>query len=243
MKPVSHVLQPAAWRRVLLCACLAAALPASAQLSTEAGSLCGALDNAYGPFDYITERDKLQIVERAHFTPNVEQLRRGSRGTIGGDLDYTLRASPNHHRALVSMMRYGEKLKQLEVPGAGFPVECYFDRALRFRRNDTVVRALYATFLQRHGRLGDALKQLDAAVGFAGNNAFSHYNLGLVYLEFGKYDKALAQAHRAMALGFERTDLRDKLKAAGKWVEPPVAARPSDAPASDAADAASAPRP
>src|SRR4051812_47506028 len=61
---------------------------------------CGSLANPYGPFDYRTSKDKLDIVEGAHFTPDVETLRSGSTGSLGADIDYTLRTSPNHHRAL-----------------------------------------------------------------------------------------------------------------------------------------------
>ena len=67
---------------------------------------CGALQNAFGPFDYRTERGyNLDVVESYHFTPPVEALIRGSSGTIGGDLDYTLRAFPNHDRALNATIR------------------------------------------------------------------------------------------------------------------------------------------
>src|SRR5882672_10328606 len=74
--------------------------------SARAGGLrsgCGALPNAYGPFDYRIEHDKLAIVEAYHFTSQVELLIRGQSGALGADLDYTLRAAPNHHRALVAM--------------------------------------------------------------------------------------------------------------------------------------------
>lgn len=36
----------------------------------------------------------------------------------------------------------------------------------------------------------------------------------------GQYDKALVQAHKALALGLERTELVDQLKAANQWQEP-----------------------
>ena len=34
------------------------------------------------------------------------------------------------------------------------------------------------------------------------------------------YDKALLQAHKAIALGFTQTALRDQLQQLGKWSEP-----------------------
>ena len=46
----------------------------------------------------------------------------------------------------------------------------------------------------------------------------------MVYLEIGMPDRALTQAHKAMALGFGRTELRDRLRAINKWEDPPAAA-------------------
>ena len=53
---------------------------------------CGSLDNGYGPFDYrSTDRAKIEVVEKFHFTPKVETLKGGSTAsTPGGDLAYTL---------------------------------------------------------------------------------------------------------------------------------------------------------
>ena len=52
------------------------------------------------------------------------------------------------------------------------------------------------------------------------------------------YDRALAQAHMAYGLGFARPELRDRLKAAGRWKEPVVAAAASGAEANSPAAAA-----
>jgi hypothetical protein len=78
---------------------------------------CGELGNAYGPFDYRTSRDKLAIVEIAHFTPDVEALRSGNTGQLGGDLDYTLRTSPNHARALIAMANLGPQAQYQSAAG------------------------------------------------------------------------------------------------------------------------------
>jgi hypothetical protein len=174
----------------------------------------------YGPFDYRTQRDKVRIVEEFHFTPRVEGGIAGQSGHIGGDINYTLRASPNHHRALVTLGKVLERARAERLVGMDFPHECYYDRAIRFSPDDTVVRALYAQFLHKRKRTDEAVRQLDAGVTHAKDNAFSHYNLGLIYLEIGSYDKALAQAHRAKELGFPRTELQDQLRRLGKWRDP-----------------------
>jgi len=204
---------------------------------------CGPLQNAFGPFDYRTERgNNLYLVEKAHFTPVVESLIKGNAGYLGGDIDYTLRAFPNHHRALIAAMRYGQKTKLPVPPNMKYSVECYFARALQFRPDDTTVRMLYAGFLYRSSRADEAGKQLERVAFDAKDNGFTQYNIGLVYLEAQQYDKALAQAHRALALGFARPDLKDRLSAVGRWREPAVltpAEGASSSPASLPGDAAS----
>lgn len=206
---------------------------------SDSGS-CGPLANAYGPYDYRTDRDKLPIVLGAHFTPIVESLVRGATGSLpGGDIDYTLRAIPNNHRALISMMRLGEKEKTPQPSGSHYTVECWFDRAIRFRPDDGIVRMIYATYLNKNGRIPEATAQLEIATNYAKDNAFTHYNIGLHYFDLKNYDKALTQAHKAIELGFTQTALRDQLQKVGKWSEPTEAAATPVA----ASDAASAPAP
>jgi len=198
-------------------------LPALAQDQSANISSCGALfgPGQYGPYDFRTDKEKLPIVLGAHFTPEVEALIRGRTNRApGGDIDYTLRAIPNHPNALMAMMRLGEKEKTSQPSGSRYPVECWFDRAIRFRPDDNVVRMIYATFLAKNGRAPQVLEQLERVTATAGENAFTHYNAGLIYSDIKNYNKALVQAHRALALGFPRTELADQLKAAGKWVEP-----------------------
>lgn len=200
---------------------LAVAMEAQAQVQAPAAlSLCGDLRNGYGPFDYRRDKDKLPIVENSHYTPPVQSLVRGVSGPIGAELDYALRAFPNHHRVLMSMVAWGQKIKSLQPPGATYTIECYFDRAIRFAGDDPIPRMIYARFLHSLGRMDDAMAQLDATTKLAGDNPFTHYNAGLIYMEIGQPDKALEQAHRASALGFTRPELREQLERAGKWQEP-----------------------
>jgi tetratricopeptide (TPR) repeat protein len=213
---------------------MALATPAFAQNENIA---CGSLENAFGPFDYRTERgDSLRLVESAHFTVVVENLLRGQNSgrSPAGDLDYTLRAYPNHHRALLSVMRYGEKNNSMQPRDLRYSVECYFDRALRFRPDDSVARMIFATFLSRNKRTPEALEQLERAKSTAKDNPFTHYNIGLIYLDMKQYDKALAEAHKAYGLGFTQPALKEGLVAAGKWTEPPAPAAEGAKPAAPA---------
>lgn len=191
-------------------------------LAQSAGG-CGSLYSAgqYGPYDYHTaDTANVSIVLGAHFTPEVEALIRGNTSaTPGGDIDYTLRALPNYPRALIAMMRLGEKEKTPQPRGSRYSIECWFDRAIRFRPDDVIVRMIYSTYLNKQGRRADAIKELDTAATYAKDNAFTHYNLGLHYFDLKDYNQALAEAHKAIALGFQQTALRDKLQAIGKWTE------------------------
>jgi tetratricopeptide (TPR) repeat protein len=204
-----------------------------------APSACGEIGMTRG--DYISDRRLLKTVEDYHFTPQVESLVKGqSSAEIGADLNYTLRSFPNHHRALLALMRLSERERTPQVRGAEFSVECYFDRALRFRPDDTVARMLYATYLLKQKRPDEARAQLARTAQDAKEAPMTHFNLGLLYLEMKDHQAALEHAHKAQALGLKRPELVDKLKQAGHWREPAPAA-PADAAASGSAPAASAP--
>jgi tetratricopeptide (TPR) repeat protein len=181
---------------------------------------CGSIKNAYGPFDYRSGGIGLKEVEGNHLTPEVVNLVRGKTGYIGGDLDYTLRAYPNHHVALMAMVRLGEKEKTSKPIGANYVVECYFKRALIFRSDDGVVRTIYASYLYKAGKKAEALNQLNQAVQLGEDSPNTNYNIGLIYFDLKEYEKALYFAQRAYGSGFPLPGLRDKLKKAGKWKEP-----------------------
>ena len=178
---------------------------------------CGSLANAYGPFDYRTSKDKLGIVEMAHFTPEVEALRGGATGSLAGDIDYTLRTSPNHHRALNAMVNLALRLKTAKPQGAHYTIDCYFERALRFAGDDGLVRMIYGIYLSRSNRPRDAIAAFEAARTFEADNANLYYNLGLAYLDTKDYPNAMKNAQRAYELGATLPGLRNRLQAAGQW--------------------------
>ena len=193
--------------------------------------VCGPLQNAYGPYDYRSDKDKIPIVVGAHLTPDVIGLVRGSTThDPAPDIDYTLRAIPNHPVALLAMVRLGEKDKTSKPRGARYTVECYLNRAIRFRNDDPVVKMIYASYLAKNSKGNDALKYLNDAADLGQENANLYYNMGLIYLDLKQYDKALTNAHRAYQMGFPLPGLRDRLKKAGKWSEPKPIAETSSEP-------------
>ncbi len=194
---------------------------------------CGNLENAFGPFDYRPDkyiyettygshRARVRIVESAHFTIETEMLVSRKTGLVvspGADLSYTLRAFPNHHRALMTLIALGEKEKTDKPKDSLYTVDCWFRRAVRWVPDDNVVRMIYSTYLTKANRLNEAEEQLDVAARQAGDNVFTHHNLGLVYLEMKMYDKALLHAKKTYELGMTIQTLKDQLKLAGKWPE------------------------
>lgn len=170
-------------------------------------------------------------MEPYHFTPVVEALIRGKTTSIGGDINYILRAFPNHPRALIALARWAKRNMSEQTHGMEWPIECYFERATRFAPDDIVVRGLYAQWLGQAGRRGDAERQLTTALSLAKDDPISNYSIGLLYFELGAFEQALAQAHRSQELGWTKPELADKLKQAGKWQEPVEERRPAPPPA------------
>ncbi len=198
---------------------VAIALGALQNVGAQDFSPCGPLvTGGFGPFDYRTASasDK-KLVEGTHFTPDVANLRAGSTGAIGGDIDYTLRAFPNHPRALLAMSNLGQKTKVAKPPGAMWTVDCYFDRALRWRPDDPNVRLVFGIHLIRRGQKDAARVQLEIAEQSPIEEGGFRYNLGLAFLDVGDPDRALAQAWRAYALGYDLPGLRRRLEKIGKW--------------------------
>lgn len=182
---------------------------------------CPTLPQGYGPYNYVTDKDKLAIVDGAHFTPEVQSLTRGSRGTIMGDLDYTIRAFPNHHLALMSLSTYSRRADFYQDDfwhqHRHFPVECYFERAVKFAPDDPNVYLVYAIQQHRKGELKAALALYQQALKLAPGHTEAHYNLGLLYIDLNDFKSAKAQAQLAYAKGYPLPGLRNKLKAAGAW--------------------------
>lgn len=186
------------------------------RLELECGSLAD-LDNAYGPFDYTNPEHRAQrlpIVERHHFTKNVEFLVKGETGRLIGDLDYTLRAFPNHHRALNAVGRL-ELRDGLEATIR--PATCYFDRALEFKPTDAGIYVVYGIYHYKSDRLDAAIGKLNRAVELAPESAEAHYNLGLLLHADGQYRRSSEHAAEARRLGYPLDGLIRKLRQEGHW--------------------------
>jgi tetratricopeptide (TPR) repeat protein len=235
---------PAFARRtpLMLALVLTAAMPAArAQNGAPAPEGCGQPYNLYGPFDYrLASSQQKHMVEHAHFTRGVETLTKGATGPFGKDIAYTLAVFPNHPRAIQTVEKLAEREKKDPPYGTDMTVECYYARGMNYAPNDLVFRMFYVSYLTRRNRLDEARRFLDYVVEKAGDNPLSHFNAGLLYFDMKDYDKALVQAHRAMALGWQHPDLRNRLNSVGRWKDPdPAQAAGAAASAPQAASAAS----
>lgn len=198
---------------------IVAVMISAVSLNLQAAPHCGEISLESGDYTNAEDRRKLPIVEQHHFTPNVENLIKGNSGTLGGELSYTLMMFPNHHRALAAMSKLALRDKTLQPSGARYSVECFFDRAIRFKPNDSVVRAVYSNHLLKLGQTDKAIDQLNVAVSLQPEDPTINYNLGLLYVQKKDYEQAKIHAKKAYDLGFPLPGLKNKLMEAKKWEE------------------------
>ncbi|MET3133186.1 Tfp pilus assembly protein PilF [Oxalobacteraceae bacterium GrIS 1.11] len=185
-----------------------------------------------GDYTDANNREGLDSVEKFHFSKTVESLAHGQTGSLGSDIAYTLEHFPNHHRALASMAKLGLRDKAPRPVGAHFTVDCYFERAIRFKPDDATVRMLYGSYLLAGGQSDAALVQLREALRGEPDNPTINYNLGLMYAKTKDYAQARVHARKAYEQGFPLPGLKNKLLAAGQWQELAPEAVPVQTPAS-----------
>ena len=188
------------------------------------GAPCRGESENYGPYDYLqrhTLTAELGIVEKHHFGPQVEQLiggmRTGSPEAVPSEIHYTLKAWPNHHRALNSIIQY-QLIKLGKKKFTRFPpAECYLQRAIKFSPEDGTTRMLYANLLQRTGHKKNALKQYEKALTLQPKGIQVKYNLALLLVDLKKYERAKGYATELYTKGFPLPGLKNKLRKAGYW--------------------------
>ena len=183
------------------------------------GRPCTKQTQGFGPFDYTlryTMINKLHLVESAHFTPSVENLIKGKTSTqLIDDMEYTLRAWPNHHRALNSLIKYKLLYPRKKQPTS--QVECYFQRAINFSQKDSTTRMLYGMYLHKTKNISMAEKQYEIAIELSPNNPVIRYNYGLLLFGQKKYAIAQEQAIIAYKAKFPLNGLKNKLKRVKFW--------------------------
>lgn len=207
----------AVWIFAIPLQCLGAENQAAAPWVGETinGVPCTGASQGYGPFDYLKRKklvENLHLVEKAHFKYKTEQLL-DREHSLKGDLDYTLRAWPNHHRALAAIIRF----KTLKNGTPVSAVECYLLRAINFVPTDFTPYMLYGVYLHRLGHKKKALKQYESAAKISPKNPELHYNWGLLLISMKKYDEANNHAVLAYKGGYPLPGLKQKLSKLGYW--------------------------
>jgi tetratricopeptide (TPR) repeat protein len=99
-------------------------------------------------------------------------------------------------------------------PDAAVP---YLEYALNFGPPHEVSYIVYGKHLYQSKQMLEAILKLEKALSINPMSAEAHYNLGIAYLELGKYEDANAHAHKAYKLGYQLLDLKEKLKERGMW--------------------------
>jgi tetratricopeptide (TPR) repeat protein len=124
---------------------------------------------------------------------------------------------PNHYPALQVLV----KLYLAKKSALPLPPECWFYRAIVFRPKDATTYQAFGVYMQRRGRLKDAVNLYKQSLALHPNNPEVHYDLGLALAKLGRYAEARSQAQLAYAGGYPLPGLRNILKRAGHWSDSP----------------------
>lgn len=190
------------------------------------GAPCRGKPSGFGPYDYLQRNQlakKLRLVEGAHFDSRVEALTGGAKGKGSNplpDLDYTLRAFPNHHRALNTAIRHDLTKAEPTYNTSFSPAECYLQRAVNFSPKDATAHMLYAILLHRTNNYTSALEEYETAKKLEPHNTQIIYNMSLLLVDLKRYEEARSNAVDIYARGFPLQGLKNQLKDAGYWDKP-----------------------
>lgn len=173
-----------------------------------------------GPNDYYDPTPRIQevvhSVQHLHLSRAIAMIEAGKTDHYTWqELDFTLRWFPNHPLGLKTMSDFLLKYPSAAPPGKN--ADYYFDKAIEFRPDDSVVHTLYGIYLHKEKKYKQALKEYEIAEQLKPDSADLQYNMGLLYVKLKDYKNALKHAHEAYKLGHPLPGLRDELKKAGYW--------------------------
>lgn len=200
---------------------------------------------AQTPNDYYTARstpataELLRNVEAYHLAQGVQQMRDKRPHAAWADFDFMLRYFPNHPRALVLMGDVCEVWRNAKCD-----MESYLDKAIKMSPESDGVYLVKGVYLQKRGKLKDAIESYKKSLELNSGSANAHYNIGLAYVADKQYAQANEHAQKAYSMGIPFPALKSKLVAAGAWkvIEPPpTEAVPSAAEGGKAPDIVEAP--
>ena len=230
---------------ILMMSVIAIPLPVMGQdvRATNCGDPYDSADSGgIGPYNLYDQSipEKIDIVVRLHFTPYMEEVavngstsrkavtaeeRGGGESRVAANLDYTLRAIPNHARALYAMGMFQLRLREqsnLEATWEYKTAECYFERAIMYTPDDGQVYLAYAMFRHKQGQPELALKNYQEALQIMPNAVDAHYSVGLLYVQMKEFELARQHAWKAYEMGYPLPGLRNALQRRGEWQPVPA---------------------
>ncbi|SIS47715.1 tetratricopeptide repeat protein [Neptunomonas antarctica] len=201
-------------------------------VATDTSAACSLdLKNGYGPFDFYDSNSnlptgadpmgKIRRVTNVHLSKKMLLLTGRATGTISGDLDYTLRAIPNHPEGLNLASRLEARLRS-PTKSSLFLYEkmkrsanCYFERAIKFAPYaETYV--IYGIHLHRNNKFQEAKEAYLKAIELGQKNyANTHYNLALTLVKLEEYPLSEKHAKIAYKLGYPLKGLKRQLNKHG----------------------------
>jgi len=171
--------------------------------------------------DIQNQRDFLAH-EWAHIWPARARVNSGANldFEVMDNLDFVLSKVPNNEQALRLLIEWdllGGRHHQADYKAPA----CYLIWAAQFAPDDPVVWNYGGYYFHRKGDEARAMRWWQQALVVDPSNAEVHNTLGLIAFKNGDYSEARSHAWAAYAAGYPLPTLRDKLKAAGQWREPP----------------------
>lgn len=168
--------------------------------------------------DYYGARSNPQLaellatVEKHHEQLGIDKLRTRFYAGAWDDFTFMLNYFPNHPRALILM---GQVCERWLDPKCNMTL--YFDKAIRLTPENAGIYLTQGVYLQKRGKLAEAIESYKKALELNPNSANAHYNLGLAYVAQKNFDLANEHAQEAYSLGFTLPGLQKKLVDAKAW--------------------------
>lgn len=190
-------------------------------------------NNDIGPWDYYdpinstpngaNPMGNIKRVTNVHLKPGMLRMETKASGSFSSDIDYTLRAIPNHPAGLDLASRLEHRLQQpssanirmLRYEKPVRTAECYFQRAIALAPNRFYTYVVYGIHLHRFGKYDAANKAYERALALGSNSIETNYNYGLSLVKTGRYADAEQQARLAYQGGFPLPGLRNLLQQHG----------------------------
>jgi tetratricopeptide (TPR) repeat protein len=194
------------------------------------GIVCDGAGQGFGPWDYYEVDEPTDPMyydgrwweaAKVHAAPGFQALNddpfdQGAYNRAASEFDYLLRAYPNHPQILQGVIQLelkrldsGRRLIKFETPP-----ECYLQRAQMFRPTQAHIPQLMGIYLQKLGKIEQAIDAYKSALHLNPQAAEIQYNLGLALFDAGDHRLAAACARDAYSLGYPLRGLQNKLERA-----------------------------